>query len=90
MIYIGIDCSKATFDVAIPQAKGYQTCKLDNAQEGFGQLLDLLPADSQCIMEAGSQMHSLRSADPRPLFLPIGHFSLSTTNSCLSSKSTSH
>jgi hypothetical protein len=28
LIYIGIDCSKATFDVAIPSAKGYKTVKI--------------------------------------------------------------
>jgi transposase len=52
MIYIGVDCSKATFDVAIPQAKGYKTCKLDNTEEGFVKLLNLLAEGCQCIMEA--------------------------------------
>jgi transposase len=52
MIYIGIDCSKATFDVAIPQAKGYQTHKLANTEEGFKNLLELISEDSLCLMEA--------------------------------------
>jgi transposase len=52
MIYIGIDCSKATFDVAIPKMKGYQASKLGNVEEGFRKLLELLPADCQCVMEA--------------------------------------
>ena len=52
MIYIGIDCSKATFEVAIPKMKGYQSSKLGNVEEGFRKLLELLPADCQCVMEA--------------------------------------
>jgi transposase len=65
MIFIGIDCSKATFDVAISQAKGYQTHKLANTEEGFKKLLELLPEDSLCLMEADPKCMAVsRSSGP--------------------------
>jgi len=52
MIYIGIDCAKLTFEVALPGAKNYQVVKLDNTQEGFMALFSRLPPGSHCVMEA--------------------------------------
>lgn len=52
MIYIGIDCAKLTFEVALPAEKGYQVVKFNNTQEGFTGLFSRLPLGSHCVMEA--------------------------------------
>src|SRR5215210_2913480 len=52
MDYIGIDISKATFDVALPTAKAYKVKKYPNNAAGFAQLLQQLGADCCCVMEA--------------------------------------
>lgn len=52
MAYIGIDCAKATFEGALPQAKNYQVIKFDNTEEGFIHLLNQLPEGAHCVMEA--------------------------------------
>ena len=51
MHYIGIDSAKATFEAALPKAKGFQVVELGNMEEGFTKLLNQLPADSHCVME---------------------------------------
>lgn len=50
--YIGIDISKDSFDVAIPNGEGYDSLQLANDALGFDALLGALPADSCCVMEA--------------------------------------
>ena len=52
MIYIGIDCAKATFEAALPKEKNYQVARFDNTQEGFLCLLSQLPTGSHCVLEA--------------------------------------
>ncbi len=52
MIYIGIDCAKLTFEVALPGAKNYQVVKFNNTEEGFTDLFSRLPPGSHCVMEA--------------------------------------
>ena len=52
MNYVGIDCAKATFEVALPVGKQYQAIKLENSEAGFQQLLIKLTATSHCVMEA--------------------------------------
>jgi len=56
--FIGIDVSKATFDVAIPQANGKPLHKqFANTLKGFKSFLKTLPSDSQCVMEATGNYH---------------------------------
>jgi transposase len=50
--YIGIDISKSTFDVAISHDGRYKHFKFSNDLEGFEDLLKLLPAACQVVMEA--------------------------------------
>ena len=51
--YVGIDISKAGFDVSLPTAKGgYLAARHGNNEKGFGALLKALPADAHCVMEA--------------------------------------
>lgn len=52
MNYVGINCAKATFEVALPVGKQYQVIKLANTETGFYQLLTKLSASSHCVMEA--------------------------------------
>ena len=52
MNYIGIDISKASFDVAFPTAKAYKLKKYTNNAAGFAKLLDHLEDDCCCVMEA--------------------------------------
>ncbi len=52
MIYIGIDCAKLTFEVALPGGKNYRVVKFTNSEEGFSQLRSQLPEGSHCVMEA--------------------------------------
>ncbi len=61
LIYVGIDIAKTSFTLAIPQPKGtYQDHLLTNDEQGFAQLLTLLPTQSHCIMEASG-----------PYYLPL-------------------
>jgi transposase len=50
--YTGIDLSKATFDSSITTEKGVISRKFSNNEAGFTQLLQLLPADAQVVLEA--------------------------------------
>lgn len=52
MNYVGIDISKKSIDVAIPQLKGHHSGKYANAVSGYEQLLADLPAHCCCVMEA--------------------------------------
>lgn len=51
-MYIGIDCAKSSFEVALPASKHYQVVKFTNDQEGFERLLAQLPQGAHCVMEA--------------------------------------
>lgn len=50
--YIGIDISKASFDVAIEKAGLYIHYKLSNDEKGFKALFDLLGQTDKVVMEA--------------------------------------
>ncbi|MDF3078929.1 MAG: Transposase family protein [Sphingobacteriaceae bacterium] len=50
--YVGIDISKAFFDVAIQSGEGYRYYKFSNDLKGFKGLQKLLPENSQAVMEA--------------------------------------
>lgn len=50
--YVGIDISKATFDVAVPQSEGYCYYKFANDLKGFKALFSLLTQHSKVVMEA--------------------------------------
>jgi transposase len=50
--YTGIDLSKATFDSSITTDAGVISSKFSNDEQGFGQLVKLLPADAQVVLEA--------------------------------------
>ncbi len=52
MVYIGIDCAKLTFEVALPGEKNYQIVKFNNTEEGFTSLVSRLSPGSHCVMEA--------------------------------------
>lgn len=52
MLYIGIDIAKQSFEVAFPLESGYQVRKYRQDAAGFHQLLDHLPAQSCCVLEA--------------------------------------
>ncbi len=74
--YIGIDIAKDTFAVAIPQPKGgYQDHNLTNNEQGFTELVALLPQNSQCIMEASGPYYL-----PLATYLDQHQFSLSVIN----------
>lgn len=63
IIYVGIDVSKLTFDVAVPTEKGFENQKYSNDSEGFTSLQELLSARPEavhCVMEASG-----------PYFLPL-------------------
>ncbi|MBE7174600.1 MAG: IS110 family transposase [Williamsia sp.] len=63
-IYIGIDIAKTSFALAIPQRQGgFLDYTLTNNQAGFSQLLNLLPTDCHCVMEASG-----------PYYLPLALF----------------
>jgi transposase len=53
-IYVGIDVSKLSFDVAIPSAKSYSHHQFSNNESGFKSLLRTLVALDRCqiVMEA--------------------------------------
>jgi transposase len=51
-IFVGIDISKESFDLALPVESRFATHKLPNNPQGFAQLLTLLPPQAQCVMEA--------------------------------------
>jgi transposase len=52
MHYIGIDIAKQSFDVALPLEKGYQLKKYPYETSGLAALLQQLPVESCCVMEA--------------------------------------
>ena len=51
-LVVGLDISKKTFDVALPLGEGYSHKQYGNDLTGFRQLLQDLPANAWCIMEA--------------------------------------
>lgn len=56
--YVGVDVSKQTLDVAIPQVDGlYLHKKIRNAHLGFEKILPLLPVDCCVVMEATSSYY---------------------------------
>lgn len=60
--FIGIDISKATFSVALPQADGgYQVEVFSNDEEGISNLLPLLDQQVHCVMEATGSYSMLLS-----------------------------
>jgi transposase len=60
--FIGIDVSKATFSVALPQTDGgYQVEDFPNNEEGISTLLPLLDRQAQCVMEATGSYSMLLS-----------------------------
>jgi transposase len=52
MQYIGIDISKKQLDVALPTAKAAKLSRYSNDEAGFAALLQQLPPESCCVMEA--------------------------------------
>lgn len=51
-VYVGIDISKDSFDVAIPQGEAFRTVRFTNDPAGFKDLGEMLPQGSCCVMEA--------------------------------------
>lgn len=51
-IYVGIDISKLTFDVAVLKSEKYQYYKFENEIRGFKAFLKILSPDDCCVMEA--------------------------------------
>lgn len=60
-LVVGIDISKKTFDVAIPNKEKYLSKQYSNDQKGFKELLRELPSNAHCVMEATGP-YSLRLA----------------------------
>lgn len=57
-IYVGIDVSKDQLDVALAQPNGqYRHFQVANSPAGFQFLLNRLPADACCVMEATGAYH---------------------------------
>jgi transposase len=50
--YVGVDISKSDFDVAIEDNGHYRHYKLKNDLSGFKDIMRMLPADCQVVMEA--------------------------------------
>lgn len=50
--YIGVDISKAFFDVAVPDGQAYHYYKFDNNPDGFEALLKVVPSEGIVVMEA--------------------------------------
>lgn len=75
-IYIGVDISKMTLDIAIPQPEGnYLHKKITNDLVGFKKLLPLLPTPCCVVMEATSSYYM-----PFAYFLHKHHFLVSVVN----------
>jgi len=56
--YVGVDVSKSTLDLAIPQANGtYVHKKISNDAVGFKSILKFIPSDYCCVMEAASSYY---------------------------------
>lgn len=51
-IYVGIDVSKDSLSVALPQSEGWQLLAFSNNPEGIRSLQSRLPANVHCILEA--------------------------------------
>lgn len=73
--YTGIDISKSFFDVAIPYDGKYQYYKFSNDEQGFKDLIKVLPAACQIIMEASGPYY-LRLA----CFLTVHKIAVSVIN----------
>lgn len=75
-IYVGVDVSKKTLDIAIKQSSGhYLHRKISNDQQGFKKILALLPSDSCVVMEATSSYYM-----PFAYFLYHNSISVSIVN----------
>ena len=59
-VYVGIDISKASFDVALPQAAGFRHLTLSNAEAGFAQLL----AVSGELLKTGTCVYVMEASGP--------------------------
>lgn len=58
MNYVGVDVSKKTLDFALPQENGsYLHKKIDNDAVGFKKILEFIPIDYCCVMEATSSYY---------------------------------
>jgi transposase len=51
-LVVGIDISKKTFDVALPNKEHYMSKQYSNDVKGFKQLCEALPPGAHCVMEA--------------------------------------
>lgn len=51
-IYVGIDVSKDSLSVALPQSEGWQLLNFNNNPEGIRALQTRLPNNAHCILEA--------------------------------------
>ena len=60
VMYVGIDVSKDTLDVAIPvdSSSNYARFKVSNTVEGFAELVLALPAGACCVMESTGVYHT--------------------------------
>jgi transposase len=56
-LFVGIDISKDTFDLALPAGGKFTSHQLPNTPEGFNELLPLLPPQAQCVMEASGSYY---------------------------------
>jgi transposase len=74
-VFVGIDISKDSFDVAVPAAGCFYSCKLANTPVGFEQLLAVLPPQAQCIIEASGSYYL-----PLACFLAERQVALSVVN----------
>jgi transposase len=75
-IYIGVDVSKLTLDIAIPQREGnFLHRKISNDLAGFSKLLPMLPASCCVVMEATGSYYM-----PFAYFLHNHHHLVSIVN----------
>lgn len=56
--YVGVDISKASFDVAIHQDSAYQYAKFSNDEKGFKAFFRLLNGECQVVMEASGPYYT--------------------------------
>ncbi len=61
--FIGIDVSKATFDVSFRVADRWQHCSFPNEKQGFKEFLEIVAPTDHCVMEATG-----------PYYLPLASF----------------
>lgn len=79
-LFVGIDISKDSFDLALPVEGKFTAHKLPNNPDGFASLLTLLPAQAQririqCVMEASGSYYL-----PLACFLAQKRISVSVVN----------